>query len=117
MAIKMIYLRNLLANMGPPQEDYTGVFEDKTACIEWSNHVLGGRERASHMDIRKHLLMRRSRTVTYGCTRSRRNTSWLTFSPSRSSSAHSNDACTASSGKIRCVAMIATTWRTKGHRA
>jgi hypothetical protein len=56
MAIEMIYLRNLLANMGLPQEDYTEVFEDKTACIEWSNHVLGGRERAKHIqvDIRKH---------------------------------------------------------------
>jgi hypothetical protein len=54
MAIEMIYLRNLLANMGLPQEDYTEVFEDNTACIEWSNHVLGGRERAKHIDIRKH---------------------------------------------------------------
>jgi hypothetical protein len=36
------------------QEDYTEVFEDNTACIEWSNHVLGGRERAKHIDIRKH---------------------------------------------------------------
>ena len=54
MAIEMIYLRNLLANMGLPQEDYTEVFEDNTACIEWSNHVLGGRERAKHIDISKH---------------------------------------------------------------
>jgi hypothetical protein len=36
----MIYLRNLLANMGLRQEDYTEVFEDKTACTEWSMHVL-----------------------------------------------------------------------------
>jgi hypothetical protein len=91
MAIEMIYLRNLpmvlvlLANMGLPQEDCTEVlnlvFEDNTACIEWSSHVLGGRKRAST------LLMRRFRTVTYGCTRSRRNcrnTSWLNSSPSRS---------------------------------
>ena len=54
MAIEMIHLHNLLANMGLPQEDYTEVFEDNTACIEWSNHVLGGRERAKHIDIRKH---------------------------------------------------------------
>ncbi len=33
MAIEMIYLRNLLANMGLPQEDYTELLEDKTACI------------------------------------------------------------------------------------
>ena len=54
MAIEMIYLGNLLANMGLPQEDYTEVFEDNTACIKWSNHVLGRRERAKHIDIRKH---------------------------------------------------------------
>jgi hypothetical protein len=53
MAIEMIYHRILLANMGLPQEDYTEVFEDNPACIEWSNHVLNGRERAKHIDIRK----------------------------------------------------------------
>ncbi len=31
------------------------VFEDTTACIEGSNHVIGGRERAKHIDVRKHL--------------------------------------------------------------
>ena len=25
-----------------------------TACIEWSNHVIGGRERAKHIDLRKY---------------------------------------------------------------
>ena len=54
MAIEIIYLRNLLANMRLPQVDNTAVFEDNTACIEWSNHVMGGRERAKHIDIRKH---------------------------------------------------------------
>ena len=54
MAIEIIYLRNLLANMRLPQLDNTAVFEDNTACIEWSNHVMGGRERAKHIDIRKH---------------------------------------------------------------
>jgi hypothetical protein len=53
-AIEMIYLGNLLANMGLPQEDYTEVLEDNTACIKWLNHVLGGRERAKQIDIRKH---------------------------------------------------------------
>ncbi len=47
MAIEMIYLRNLLANMGLPQEDYTEVFQDNT------NHVFGCRERAKHIDISK----------------------------------------------------------------
>ncbi len=36
MGIETIYLRNLLENM------------------EWANHVIGGRERAKHIDIRKH---------------------------------------------------------------
>ena len=30
------------------------MYEDNTACIEWGNHVIGGRERAKHIDIRKH---------------------------------------------------------------
>ena len=30
------------------------MFKDNTACIKWSNHVLGGRERAKHINIRKH---------------------------------------------------------------
>ena len=30
------------------------MYEDNTACIEWTNNVIGGRERAMHTDIRKH---------------------------------------------------------------
>ncbi len=30
------------------------MYEDNTACIEWGNNVIGGRERAKHIDIRKH---------------------------------------------------------------
>ena len=39
-----------------PTRPHTGVRgnEDNTACIEWENHVIGGRERAKHIDIRKH---------------------------------------------------------------
>ena len=29
------------------------MYEDNAACIEWGNHVIGGRERAKHIDIRK----------------------------------------------------------------
>ena len=54
IAIEIIYLRNLLHNMGFPQGDDTPVYEDNTACIEWGNHIIGGRERAKHIDIRKH---------------------------------------------------------------
>ncbi len=47
MAIEIIYLRTFLANMQRPS-DYTPVFEDNTVCIEWANHVIGGRARAKH---------------------------------------------------------------------
>jgi hypothetical protein len=50
MAIEIIYLRTLLANMQLRQSDYTPVFEDKTACIEWANHVIGGRDHAKYID-------------------------------------------------------------------
>ena len=51
MAIKVIYLHNLLANMGFSKEPNTLVFDENTACIELGNHVSGGRERAKHIDI------------------------------------------------------------------
>ncbi len=54
MAVEIIYLRTLLANMQLRQLDYTPMFEDNTACIKWANHVIGGRESAKHIDIRKH---------------------------------------------------------------
>jgi hypothetical protein len=28
--------------------------KDNNVCIEWGNNVMGGRERAKHIDIRKH---------------------------------------------------------------
>ena len=52
--LEIIYLRNLIRNMGFHQDDDTPVYEDNTACIEWGNHIIGGRERAKHIDIRKH---------------------------------------------------------------
>ena len=54
MAIELTYLRNLVGTMRIPQLDSTAVLEDSTACIEWSNRVMGGRELAKHIDIRKH---------------------------------------------------------------
>ncbi len=54
IAVEIIYLRNLIRHMGSQQEDDTPVYEDNTACIEWGNHIIGGRERAKHIDIRKH---------------------------------------------------------------
>ena len=52
----MMYLRNLVGYMRLPAVDSTSVFEDKTACIEWSNRIMSGRERAKHMDMRKHFV-------------------------------------------------------------
>ncbi len=54
MGIEILYLRNLIRNMGFQQRPDTPVYEDNTACIEWGNHVIGGRGRAKHIDIRKH---------------------------------------------------------------
>ena len=51
---EIIYLRSLLGRMGFAQTGPTPVFEDNTACIEWGNNIIGGRERAKHIDIRKH---------------------------------------------------------------
>ena len=51
---EIIYMRQLLRNMGFTQDGPTTVYEDNTACIEWGNNVIGGRERAKHIDIRKH---------------------------------------------------------------
>ncbi len=30
------------------------MYADNTACIEWGNNVIGGRERAKHLDIQKY---------------------------------------------------------------
>ncbi len=56
MAIEVLYPRNLLENMGFMPAPDTPVYEDNTACIEWENHVIGGRERAKHIEIRKHFV-------------------------------------------------------------
>ena len=50
-ASEVLYLRMLLECMGFAQ---ASVYEDNTACIEWGNNVIGGRERAKHIDIQKH---------------------------------------------------------------
>ena len=49
-----MFLRALLHRLGFAQKKPTLVYEDNTACIEWDNNVIGGRERAKHIDIRKH---------------------------------------------------------------
>jgi hypothetical protein len=50
----ILYLRALLEQLGIAQKVPTPVYEDNTACIEWGNNVISGRERAKHIDIRKH---------------------------------------------------------------
>ena len=53
---EILYLRALLERLGIVQKEPTPVYEDNTvtACIEWGNNVIGGRERAKHIDIHKH---------------------------------------------------------------
>jgi hypothetical protein len=53
-AVQALYIRGLLINMGFDPEGWTPIHEDNNACIEWGNNVIGGRERAKHIDIRKH---------------------------------------------------------------
>jgi len=53
-AVEAIYLRSLLTNMGFPPDGCTPLYEDNNACIEWANNIIGGRERAKHIDLRKH---------------------------------------------------------------
>ena len=48
------YVLQLLRDMGIEPKSPTPVYEDNTACIEWTNNVFGGRERAKHIDIWKH---------------------------------------------------------------
>ena len=51
---EVLYLRDLLHRLGFTQKRPTPIYEDNTACIEWGNNVLGGRERAKHINIKKH---------------------------------------------------------------
>ena len=50
-ATEVLYLRFLLDRLGFA---HTPIHEDNSACIVWGNKVIGGRERARHIDIRKH---------------------------------------------------------------
>jgi hypothetical protein len=51
---EVLYFWALLDRLGFKQKKPTLIYEDNTACIEWGNTVIGGRERAKHIDIRKH---------------------------------------------------------------
>ena len=46
-----LYLRALLHRLGFAQKKPTLTYEDNTVCNEWGNNVLGGCERAKHIDI------------------------------------------------------------------
>ena len=54
MAIEVLYIRNLLENMGFVQALDTPVYEDNASFIEWGNHMISGRELAKHIAVRKH---------------------------------------------------------------
>ena len=43
---KVLYLWALLRRLGFGQKKSTPIYEENTACIEWGNNVIGGRERA-----------------------------------------------------------------------
>ena len=46
---EILYLRALLERLGIAQKESTPVYEDNTACIEWGNNVICGRERAKQL--------------------------------------------------------------------
>jgi hypothetical protein len=50
---EVLYLRDLLHSLGFTQKRPTPIYEDNTACIELGNNVIGGLERAKHINIRK----------------------------------------------------------------
>ena len=51
---EVLYLSALLCRLGFGQKKSTPIYDGNTASIEWCNNVIGGRERAKHIDIRKH---------------------------------------------------------------
>ncbi len=51
---EILYLRVLLERHGLAQKMPTPVYADNTSCIKWGNIVIGGLERAKHIDISKH---------------------------------------------------------------
>ncbi len=51
---EILYLRDLLHRLGFTQKRPTPIYEDNAACFQWGSNVIGGRERAKHIDIRKH---------------------------------------------------------------
>jgi hypothetical protein len=90
IAVEIIYLRNLIRNMGLPQENDTPVYEDNTACIESGNHIIGGRERAKHIDNRKHFAHEAIQNHHIRGFQQMKN--WLTSFPRRCRFLNSNDA-------------------------
>ena len=56
MLQEVVYLRNLLNNLGFPQPGATTVFADNKTCIAWSEGSVGGSERAKHIDLRIHFV-------------------------------------------------------------
>ncbi len=77
IAVEIIYLRNLIRNMGLLQKDDTPVYEDNIACIEWGNHTIGGRERAKHFNIST-LHIKSFRTATCDSSGFQRKNNWRT---------------------------------------
>jgi hypothetical protein len=91
---EILYLRAVLERLGIAQKAPTPVYEDNTACIEWGNSVIGGRERAKHIDIRKHF-------AHEVIKRSRPRHRWQTSTPWDSACHSSKPVSTASSERTR----------------
>jgi hypothetical protein len=51
---EVLYLQALLHSLGFTQKKPTHIYENSTGCIKWGNYVIGGWERAKHINILKH---------------------------------------------------------------
>ena len=80
--------------MGFARAPDTPVYEDDAACIEWGSHVIGGRERAKHIDIRKHFAHETIQSRQMRLIRWIRQASLTTYSPSHSKCSSFSPAAT-----------------------
>ncbi len=81
-AMELLYLRYLLERLDFAQQKPTPVYEDNSACIEWGNNVIGGREGVENgpgtLTSGSTSRTKSSRTVKCGLSKSQLRPSWRT---------------------------------------
>ncbi len=53
---EVIDIRRLLDRLVFPQNDPTPIGEDNRTCIAWGEGAVGSRDRAQHIDLRRHFV-------------------------------------------------------------